>query len=170
LTSLAIGCVSAGLLSLLYTLSDVPEAHVAIAIAVFIQFLFFTENVALGPLRVVSILLLVHVFFGTHMALGILKLYYRPDFDWYPAQPLESRFGLLTIGAMGLGLAWRSFGLQKIFYEVNQRFSTSEEYLKFLDYLCKLVNIYYFFGVAWYRLEQADSWTPPKTVAESAAS
>ena len=63
----------------------------AIVIAVFFQFLYFTDNVSPRLLRIVSLLLFVHVFIGTHMALGIIKLHY--PLDWYPAQPLESYFG-----------------------------------------------------------------------------
>jgi hypothetical protein len=89
LASFAIGIVSAVIMSLLYTLSDTAEAHVqnhdltnagkahliymAIAIAVFVQFLFFTCNVQQRFLRIVSILLFLHVFIGTHMLLGIVK-------------------------------------------------------------------------------------------------
>jgi hypothetical protein len=167
-TSLVIGFAAAGTLSFLYTLSDMPGAHVinheltaagkvhllymALALAIFIQFLFFTENVSLGLLRVVSALLFVHVFFGTHMVLGIVKLT-RP-LDWYPAQPLESRFGWYTLFAVGIGLAARNFGFSTILWIINQRYKTSEEYLKMLDKLCGAINISFFFGmiaIQWYR-------------------
>jgi hypothetical protein len=126
LVSLAIGFASAGLMSWLYTLSDMPEAHIqnhgltaagwihliymASAIAVFTQFFFFSGDVSVSLLRVVSVLLFAHVFFGTHMALGILKFYF--PLDWYPVQPLKSVFGWITLWAVGFGLAWRNFGLR----------------------------------------------------------
>jgi hypothetical protein len=127
----------AALLSWLYTLSDLPEAHV---------------QAHRGLVRVVSILLFAHVFCGTHMVLGLLKR--DCPLDWYAAQPLESRSGWITLGAVGYGLAWRSFGLHRVLYFVNQRAGTAEEYLRFLDYLCKNVSIWYFItvlGVAWSR-------------------
>ncbi len=167
--SLAIGFVSAVIMSLLYTLSSMPEAHVqnhhltnagivhavymAIAISVFVQFLCFTDNVSLRLLRIVSVLLFVHVFIGTHMALGILKLNY--PLDWYPAQPLESYFGWITVGVVGIGLAERNVGLSLILWFVNLRYPrTDEDYLKLLDFICKVVNRGYFTfvaGVAWGR-------------------
>jgi hypothetical protein len=168
LISLVVGSVLAATFSWLYTLSDIPEAHIqnhhlttaghahlvymAIALTVFIQFLFFSGDVSAPLLRVVSVLLFMHVFLGTHMALGIAKLEY--PLDWYPAQPLENRFGWITLCAVAFGLAWRNFGLRKVLWVVNQRVGTSEEYLKFLDYLCKNVNIFFFitiFGWAWSR-------------------
>jgi hypothetical protein len=158
LASLAIGFVTAGLMSWLYTLSTIPEAHIqnhgltaagwghlfymAIVVAVFIQFLFFSGDVSVPLLRVVSLLLFAHVFFGTHMALGILKLFY--PLDWYPAQPLESPFGQITLWTVGFGLAWRNLGLRRALYPVNQSVRTAEEHLRFLDYLCKIVTIWYF--------------------------
>jgi len=160
LTSLAIGFVSAGIMSWLYTFSTLPEAHVqnhsltpagwghlfymAIALAVFTQFFFFSGDVAGPQLRVVSVLLFVHVFFGTHMALGILKLGF--PLEWYPLQPLKSTFGWITLCAVGLGLAWRNFGLRRALYPINQRGRTAKEHLIFLDYLCKNVTRSYFIG------------------------
>ncbi len=126
LLSLSIGFVTAGLMSWLYTLSDIPETHIqnhsltaagwihsiymASAIAVFTQFFFFSDDVSIRSLRVVSLLLFVHVFFGTHMALGILKS--QSPLDWYPVQPLKSVFGWITLSVVGLGLVWRNFGLR----------------------------------------------------------
>ena len=171
LISLVVGFILAAIFSWLYTLSDMPEAHIqnhhltaagnahlvytAIALTVFIQFLFFSGDVSAPLLRVVSVLLFMHVFLGTHMALGIAKLKY--PLDWYPAQPLESKFGWITLGAVAIGLAWRNFGLRRVLWHVNQRVGTSEEYLKFLNYLCKNVTIWFFItmlGVAWSRGER----------------
>lgn len=156
--SLAIGFISAGAMSFLYTFSGIPEAHVqnhhltltgqvhlvymAIAIAVFIQFLFFTENVSARLLGIVSVLLFIHVFVGTHMALGIIKLIC--PLDWYPAHPLESVFGWITVCAIGFGLAWRTFGLGRVLYPPNRHTKTAEQYLVFLDDVCKVVSAGYF--------------------------
>ena len=158
MASLAVGFVAAGLMSWLYTLSPMPETHIqshgltgagwvhlfymGIAIAVFTQFFFFSGNVSIALLRIVSVLLFVHVFFGTHMALGIFKLVF--SLDWYPAQPLGSVFGWITLWAVGFGLAWRNFGLRRAAYPVNPRDRTTEQYLIFFDYVCKNVGIGYF--------------------------
>jgi len=170
LISLGIGFASASVLSYLYTFSGMPEAHIqnnaltsagvghlfymAFALAVFTQFFFFIQDISKLLLRVVSVLLLVHVFIGTHMALGVLNLIF--PFDWYPAKPLESPFGWVTIAAVAIGLAWRNFGVsgivsafknlpryfgQVIFWLTNQRPKELEGYLKFLDYLCGVVTL-----------------------------
>jgi len=107
LISIAVGLLAAILLSWLFTRSDVPEAHVqnhqltltglthgfymAIAFAVFTQFFIFTRNISDLLLRLVSAFLLIHVFIGTHMILGILKEAHW--INWYPGQPLESKTG-----------------------------------------------------------------------------
>jgi hypothetical protein len=171
LASLVIGFVTAGLLSWLYTRSTMPEAHIqnhnltaagwahlfymTIAVAVFIQFLFFSGDVSVPLLRFVSVLLFAHVFFGTHMALGIIKLIY--PLDWYPAQPLKSPFGWITLWTVGFGLAWRNFGLRRALYPANQRARTAEEHLRFLDYLCNIVTIWYFIPRFWWALIRGEN-------------
>jgi hypothetical protein len=174
LATLAVGVVSAITLSVFYMfLSSFPEAHVqnfrlthagvahaiylAIAVSVFIQFLCFTDGVSLGLLRTVSILLLLHVFIGTHMALGIIKLYY--PLDWYPAQPLESFFGWATVIAVGIGLAERNVGLGVVLWFVDlPNPKTDEGYLKLLDFACKIVNRSYFTFMAGLALGRGDNF------------
>ena len=170
---LAIGLFSAGVMSYLYTLSGMPEAHVqghhltlagqvhlvymAIAVAVFIQFLFFTDEISPGLLGLVSILLLIHVFVGTHMLLGIIKLNY--PLKWFPAQPLGSYFGWITFGAVAIGLAERNFGLGIILWFVDLKYpEKDEDYLKLLDFICKVVNRGYFTFVAGLALGRGDSY------------
>lgn len=122
LVSFALGFVLAAILSWTYTFSTIPETHIknhqltaagivhlfymAIALAVFIQFFFFTEDVSARLLGVASLLLFVHVFFGTHMALGVLNVIY--PLSWYPAHPLKSILGWCTIATVALGLIWRN--------------------------------------------------------------
>ncbi|MGI8570223.1 MAG: hypothetical protein ACR2KT_14810, partial [Methylocella sp.] len=120
--SLACGFVAASLLSWAYTLSSIPEAHVqnhnltaagaghllymALALSVFIQFFLFTPGVPTGLLWLVSLLLLVHVFVGTHMALGVLKIIV--PLNWYPAQPLKNLFGWITLATLTLAMLSRA--------------------------------------------------------------
>jgi len=176
LVSLALGFSSAALLSWIYTFSGMPEAHVqnhrltvagmvhlfymAIAFAVFIQFFFFTKDISVRLLRAVSVLLFVHVFFGTHMALGIMNVI--SPLDWYPAQPLKSFFGWITVATVAFGLAWRNVGTSVIvavfknmaqyayrlakWLLVDRNPESSEGYLKFLDYLCGRLFAIGFFG------------------------
>jgi hypothetical protein len=172
LVSFALGFSSAAILSWIYTFSEMPEAHVqnhrltvvgvvhffymAIALAVFIQFLFFTKDISVRLLRVVSVLLFVHVFVGTHMALGIVNVI--SPLDWYPAQPLKSILGRVTVATVAFGLAWRNFGTSAIVAEIkntvryilwflNQKPKSAEGYLKLLDYFCGFVNFSYFGGL-----------------------
>jgi hypothetical protein len=120
LLSLGFGIVIASLLSLAYTFSSIPEAHVqnhkltaagvghllymAVALSVFIQFFLFTPSVPTRLLWIVSLLLLVHVFAGTHMLLGVFKIVV--PMNWYPAQPLTSIFGWTTLVIVILALLW----------------------------------------------------------------
>ena len=169
LVSLVVSFAAASALSYFYTFSGMPEAHIqnhaltaagvghlfymAFAFAVFTQFFFFTRDISERLLKAVSGLLVVHVFIGTHMMLGILGVAF--PLDWYPGQPLKSPFGWITVTAVALGLAWRNFGVSRIvtapksaasyfgraiLWLTNQRPNELEGYLKFLDYLCGVVT------------------------------
>jgi hypothetical protein len=118
--SLGIGIAAAGVLGWLFTRSSTPEAHVlhhrltsagvvhlvylAIAVAALLNFVFFDPQATGGQLALSSLLVLIHVFAGTHMVLGLYALSRRPD--WYPDQPLQNVTGWLMIGALALGLVW----------------------------------------------------------------
>jgi hypothetical protein len=122
-SSALVGAASSFVLSWLFTLGDMPEAHVidhqltmtgyihlaymAIVIALFTQFFFFTARVRASTLRVVSVLLVIHVLVGTHMALGALQLV-SPR-AWYSAQPLKSVTGWLLVAMFAVALAWYNF-------------------------------------------------------------
>ena len=167
------------LLHYLYTRTSMPEAHtrdheltaagyvhlvyMTIAFCVFLQFLLFTPNVSHGILAAVSVLLLLHVFVGTHMVLGIFNLYFPQD--WYPGQPLKSFIGWLMLACLAAGLLWRDY------YEIDrierwpgieayparhpfwqkatalfefwslQKFDTAERFLKGLDYIASYVGV-----------------------------
>lgn len=132
LLSLALGIAAAIAMSWSYTLPDFQEAHVqghsltpagavhvvymALALAVFTQFLFFTESVSSRLLLVASVLLVVQVFLGTHMALGLLHL--AMPLDWYPAQPLKSTIGWSIIVTVAGGLIWRNAGNARLYNAV----------------------------------------------------
>jgi hypothetical protein len=105
----------------MYTLSPVAEAHVqnghltpagivhvvyaTVAIAVFVQFFFFTPEVSSKLIAGVGLLLLLHLFLGTHMALGLIGIIV--PLDWYPGQPLKSITGWLTLIMLAIGVVWR---------------------------------------------------------------
>ena len=196
LLSLVIGLTSAGILSWLYTFSGTPEAHVqnhqltgagvfhliymAIVITVFVQFLFFTKNISVQLLRVTCVLLSAHVFFGTHMALGILSAIY--PLDWYPDQPLKSAFGWITVAVVALGLTSRSVGrvaIISIFWSLSRHLiqavkslfdflvfcwegvldnvKSAAGYLRLLNLLCGFVGFGWFVNVIRYRLQVSES-------------
>lgn len=122
LISLTIGAISAGLLGWLYTLSTIPEAHMqnhhltcvgvihllymTVSVTIFLEFFLFTPSVVPSDLKVVSSLVVFHVFLGTHMALGILQ--FIIELDWYPGEPLKSIAGYLTIITIATTLFWRN--------------------------------------------------------------
>lgn len=122
LVSLAIGLLSAAIMSWIYTFSGIPEAHVqdhrltaagmvhlvymAIALAVFLQFFLFTDGASVRLLRMASMLLTAHVFIGTHMLLGILTIVH--PLAWYPVQPLKSVLGWITFAAVAFALICRN--------------------------------------------------------------
>jgi hypothetical protein len=185
---LGIGAIAAGVMSYFYTRSEVIEAHVqnhqltssgmvhlfymAIAIAVFVQFLFFTKNVSVRLAGIVSALLLTHVFFGTHMVLGIIE-FLRPA-DWYPAQPLESIPGWATVGAVGIGLGWRNVGLLSeaggillaaaffVFeFFTGKNAKKTGDFLLFLDAVCGLVlGTSYWFKAYVLESQPVPAWMP----------
>ena len=173
LVSFALGFASAALLSWTYTFSGMPNAHVhnhrltatgivhlfymAIALAAFIQFFFLTEGISVRALRAVSLLLFVHVFVGTHMALGILNVI--SPLDWYPEQPLKSIVGWFTVATLAFGLIWRNVGTSAIVaapkktaryvftvgkWLLNLRPRSAEGYIKTLDYFCGFVTFLWF--------------------------
>ena len=168
LLSLTLGLAVAVAMSWSYILPDVQEAHVqshgltpagvvhlvymAFAIAVLTQFLFFTENVPSRLLRAASGLLVIHVFLGTHMALGLLHLVI--PLDWYSAQPLKSIPGWSVIAMVAGGLIWRNAGNARSYNAIVlvYMFLTSEDprplegHLKLLNRVSDLlITITYFF-------------------------
>lgn len=190
LTSLGIGLGASIALHVLYLSSGLPEAHVqnhaltpagwvhaiymSVATALFVQFLFFTEDVAQSILGIVSILLLIHVFIGNHMLLGLINLI--APHDWYPAQPLRSLAGWGTVAVVALGLALRYFAnfskatgyvlIEMAFvafeFLTGDNPRTTEGYLKFLDYVCgiALASTYFIKKVFWWELREGPDWGP----------
>jgi hypothetical protein len=122
LLSLAIGLISSAVLHWTYTFGVFPEAHVighaltgagvvhlfymGLAIAIFVQFFLFTKTVPARSLAAVSTLVLLHIFVGTHMVLGLINLSYPQD--WYAGEPLKSAAGWTIILGVGLTLLWRN--------------------------------------------------------------
>lgn len=122
LFSFAIAFAASGFMHWTYTLGSMPGAHVqnhqltiagwlhlfymGLAICVFVMFLLFTPRVSTKVLAVASILLVVHVFAGTHMVLGIFTTL-SPQ-DWYPYRPLRSPSGWLIAAGIGIVLLWRN--------------------------------------------------------------
>lgn len=185
LASLAIGYIISALLHWLYIFSTIPEAHIqdhkltmagvghffymGLVVGVLTQFLVFTRDVPRRTLALVSLVLLLHVLVGTHMALGLLKR--EVQLDWYPAQPLRSFFGWATITVVAVGLLWRNLRdveVSELWHALSephtkhpllarfvdlfefwtlQRFDTTERFFKALDYLASYVGFGAFFAL-----------------------
>jgi hypothetical protein len=121
--SLVVGFISSAALHWTYRFAPFPETHVVdhaltgagwvhllymgFAISIFIQFFLFTETVSTACLCVVSALVFLHVFVGTHMLLGLINLAYPQD--WYAGEPLKSLAGWMIITLVGITLLWRNF-------------------------------------------------------------
>jgi hypothetical protein len=128
--------VSSALLGCFYTLSSMPEAHTMnhsltltgmvhlvymfTAFTIFSEYFFFTPVIARVELAVISLLMFFHVFIGTHMALGIINEFIH--FRWYPAQPLKSISGYLTIAVVSTALFWRNLQEKQTACEVKAIF------------------------------------------------
>jgi hypothetical protein len=193
-----IAIASSWALSWLFTFGTTPEAHVldqhltltgwvhavymAAAFTVFLQFLFFTEQVSKFTLRVTSALLVLHVFLGTHMMLGVVQLV-RP-LDWYPAHPLASIPGWIMLGSLAIALAWLSFATAPMHACLNRLGGrvravaidlwcytggldprTDEGFLRFLDVLCGLLVATRFLNLVYAEgIDGADTLTIGLTV------
>jgi hypothetical protein len=173
MVAFAFGFSAAIVLSWSYTLSEVWEAHVqahhltiagivhcfymGIVLSIFTQFFLFTVDVPVRLLRVTSLLLFIHVLLGMHMALGILSTI--SPLAWYPAHPLRSVLGWITVAVVALGLGWRNIGTSAIVaasknaarsaflagaWLLHLHPGSAEGYLKTLDYFCGLVGFLYF--------------------------
>jgi hypothetical protein len=190
LMSLGIGLVLSASLHWLYLQSAMPETHVqnyaltpagwvhaiymGVAVGLFIQFFFFTDDVVQRVLGIVSVLVLIHVFIGNHMLLGLINLAFPQD--WYPARPLKSIIGWSTVAAVALGLGLRyfaSFSKAAGYFLIEMAFvvfefltgdnpRTTEGYLKFLDYVCgiALASTYFVKKVFWWELREGPDWGP----------
>lgn len=165
IVSLLLGCAAAAALNWSYTLAAMPGVHVrdnhltsagsvhaiymAMALPVFLQFYFFTPEVSARLMRFASLLVLVHVFFGTHMVLGIISMLH--PLEWYPEKPLKSIPGWVTFGALATGLLVRNLGMARLrriggavagwlyrmyVYWTGQDDRTTEGFLKLLDNAC----------------------------------
>jgi hypothetical protein len=181
LISIATGCALASLLSWAYTHSNILSVHIqnheltaagelhlgymALTLAIFTQFLFFTKHDSIGLLRTTSVLLLIQVFIGTHMVLGILDLNY--PLGWYLDRPLKSLFGWAIVCATAIVLAWQNFGkklfvdlpldLLEFFTGIDPR--SDEGYLKFLSFTCSLtLATTYFFELLETEWQKGKSW------------
>jgi hypothetical protein len=180
--SIATGVVTSIVLHWFYTLSNAPEAHVqdhqltaagiahliymALTLSIFIRFLLLTDKIPPKLLRIVSAILFLHVFVGTHMLLGIANLAF--PLEWYGGQPLRSAAGWTTVAFVGATLLalnfpdiwnWqtlaspdRRFPVLKTvadlfeFWTLN-RFDTTERYLKSLDYIASYLGFTAFLTV-----------------------
>lgn len=170
--ALVLGCAIAAALNWSYTLPTMPGVHVrdhhltpagivhaiymAIALSAFLQFFFFTPAIPPRFLGFVSILVLVHALFGTHMVLGVIN--FVSPLGWFPEEPLKSIPGWITVGALAFGLLLRNLGVARLrravmtfapvakwlyrmyVYWTGQDDRTTKGFLKLLDNVCGWVG------------------------------
>jgi hypothetical protein len=178
LVSLILGFAITTILSWTYTLSDMFETHVqnhhltnvgiihffymAFTLAVFIQFFMFTKRISIRLMRTTSLLLIIHVFIGTQMLLGIINAI--TPLDWYPAKPLRSIQGWLIFVSIVLSFLIRNVGYVKIvsYFKatrpyvnnilrllINREADSYANYLGLQNYISKIVlGTLYFFQIA----------------------
>jgi hypothetical protein len=131
--SVFLGLIFSALLSWSYIFSTIPEAHVRnhsltgvgqihlvymlMALAIFTLFYWFTSKVSFGLASLVSVLLILHVFVGTHMALSLLNT--RLALPWYTGRPTESALGWLLIVATAGVLGWRTMVMTHPFVKLE---------------------------------------------------
>jgi hypothetical protein len=77
-----------------------------IALAVFVLLYLFTSSLSLAFATVASVLLVVHVFIASHLALGVIK--HVIDLPWYPHEPLSDPTAWIQVAGVGVALASRN--------------------------------------------------------------
>jgi hypothetical protein len=118
----ATGCLAAIGMASVYSLSDMPQAHVlyhhttpagyvhilymGLALTVFILMYFNTAQISHSFLLWANVLILIHLLYGTHMVLGATAFFV--ELPWYNDRPLRSPLGWLTILLLSGGLCWRT--------------------------------------------------------------
>ena len=121
--SLAIGLSIAISFSWSYTLSNGYDAFVqqhrltpsgwlhllymSLCFCVFAQLYLFTTAASENFIKLSGILIVIHVFLGTHMMLGLLQKFVA--FPWYSDHPLQSANGWAVIGVVTLLAAIRVY-------------------------------------------------------------
>lgn len=107
----------------MWCLSATPEAHVlnhrptivayphlvymVPVITVLILLGFYTDKVNPLFLAVVGVVLVLHLFAGQHMLLGLQKLLSPHLYTWYPDQPLKNPVAWVSLVAVAGLFAWR---------------------------------------------------------------
>jgi hypothetical protein len=110
-----------------YTFSEIPEAHIrshaltsvgyihaiymVIVMSVFVLLYFFTPMVPRIFAIATTLLLIVHIFLGTHLALGVLLI--TVGMLWYPYHPLSDVSSWSAFLFSSVGLAWQTFRMSR---------------------------------------------------------
>ena len=129
--NICIAIISSVLFSVLmhwfYTFGVIPEAHIrshaltsvgyihaiymVIVMSAFVLFYFFTPMVSRRFAIATTLLLIVHIFLGTHLALGVLLT--TVVMPWYPYHPLSDVSSWSTFLFSSVGLAWQTFRISR---------------------------------------------------------
>ena len=122
LTAALVSLLTTMCMGWIYTFSNTPEAHMqnhevtgaglvhllymAAAMTVLFLLYFCTAEPSKSFLKITSLLLIVHLLFGTHLILGVID--YFAELSWYPDKPLKSPIGWTTLSVLAVGLWWRT--------------------------------------------------------------
>lgn len=120
--STVLGMIATLVMVCIYSFSNTPESHMydrqitpagyvhlaytTLAVTIFFLLYFYTPRPSAAILIWSSILLWLHAFIGTHMALGILSSIV--ELPWYPDQPLKSPIQWTILALLAVGLWWRT--------------------------------------------------------------
>ena len=86
--------------------------YVWLSLLILALFFFATGGITPRVIKVVSAILVVHVFFGTHLAFGLLKETF--DFPWYPGRPLCQPLPWIVFAAVSTVLLLRMAVFQAV--------------------------------------------------------
>lgn len=120
---LGLAVLITAVLSIVWLLPETPEAHVQnhrptlagivhgiymipVVMALLLLY-FFTPQPNPTLLIVVGVVLVVHIFIGQHMLLGLMKAGNGAEYAWYPDQPLKNWLGWFFLVALATALYWR---------------------------------------------------------------
>lgn len=122
-TALIYSLVISAVLGAMWCMGGTQEAHVinrrptlvtwphlvymVPVIAVLLLTFFFTKEPDMLVLGAVAIIMIVHMFVGQHMWLGVEKINNPAAYAWYSDRPLSNVVGWAILAVLALAFTWR---------------------------------------------------------------